>query len=212
MVKLRALLLLSVWIWQFAAAQTVADTTIRKPTVGVVLGLDARNSVLGRHNVKIQGVKLGLHVNRWRFGGGYYWLSPSLRYSARLEHVDAPERELEWKVRFKYANLFIEREIFASYRWEWDVSLAGGPGSARLQWIQTDGSIGFDGFQTMGLVEPGTYVQVRVMKYFGIGAGGGYRFCLSPEPALRQAVASPFYLFRFKVFAGDIYHDVFNGK
>ena len=53
--------------------------------------------------------------------------------------------------------------------------------------------------------EPAMIIELRFLKFFGIGMGAGYRLVLYNHQRINERLTTPIYIFRFKVYFGDIY-------
>ena len=51
----------------------------------------------------------------------------------------------------------------------------------------------------------GLNAQYKITRFFGLGAGIGYRQMLSENDKIREALNSPLYVLKIKVFIGEFF-------
>lgn len=171
---------------------------------------DSRNSFIGARYARIFGVKLGLDFNdTFKAGIGYNWLSSDIYKSLTVTDFIVNESyDVNAQYHLSYFAPYAEYVFYKEDPWEISILvLVGGGWSHYSYWdrywnhINTDKKFVF-------LYEPYMTAQYKVMKYFGVGAGVGYRLAMSADKFSRTRLNSPIYVFKLKIYASDIYRDL----
>jgi len=171
---------------------------------------DSRNSFIGAKYARIFGVKLGLDYNEtFKVGIGYNWLSSDIHRDLTVTDFSSNESySVNSQYHLSYFSPYAEYVFYKKDPWEISILVLVGGGFARysywdINWnrVVTDPSFVF-------LYEPYMTAQYRVMKYFGLGAGVGYRLAMSSDKFSRTRLNSPIYVFKLKIFASEIYEDL----
>ncbi len=154
--------------------------------------LDTRNSFISSYSVKLRGVKAGLNYNNiTKIGLGYSWMNPD--YNS-VYNTDTVEFKMNIFSTFIEYTFYRTDKIYA----EIPVHL----GISKLSYLKEDNLLS----STFALVyEPAMIVEYRAFKFFGLGIGAGYRLVLYNHQQINEMLSSPIYIFRFKVYFGDIY-------
>ena len=189
---------------------SITNIDTNKNKTKFIFVIDKRNSIALGTKAKMTGFKIGLEVNRvHRFGLGFYNNSePIILPDPKFE-----ARNQEAQVEFGYTALYYEHIVFQDHKWELTAPVFFGGGQAKIQIVNLDGSEVFDETGNT-IVEPqiikmtftgfsGT-AQYKLRPWLGLGVGLGYRFMLSKNENARKAFSSPIYVFKIKVFVGEI--------
>jgi len=158
---------------------------------------DGRGSFINNEIAQVQSVKIGATFNRqFTLALGYNWLNSDFPRT----HLDQ-----EMKLRMRYGSAFAEYSFLEHHNVEVTIPVILGFGQSFLQNEAKEQYL--NGF--ILTYEPSMTATWRVLKYFGVGGGVGYRLLLIRNSDLNSQFNSPTYLFRFKIFFGDLYKDFF---
>jgi hypothetical protein len=188
-----------------------------KPKAGfisnVVFQFDNRNERYLDNPGRMNGLKLGFEFyKRVRTGIGFYgnndyYLIPYPAYSDSLRRT----------AKFAYATYFAELVFFRSFYWELSAAWASGRGNMSVN--NYDIRSGLPKF-THGSVIEGIKVrdialnsQFKIVPWFGLGLGLGYRFVYNVGDAnLQDAFRDPYVDFKLKFYMGYAFKAIFNPK
>lgn len=167
--------------------------------------LDSRGAFINQSSVRVFGFKLGLEYDhKLTFGLGYNQLISKVKNKI----VDkGMERDVQLK--YFYFSPFISYIFYRDEKWELSIPVQFGFGSSSYQFNLENMKVNI--FKAFVLsYEPAITFQYRFLRYFGAGAGVGYRLMIVPNKKIEEQFTSPVYLFKFKVYFQDLYQDVFN--
>jgi hypothetical protein len=169
-----------------------------------IVKLDMRGSFISNEVVQFAGVKLGLeHAGVFQYGIGYsFLLSP-----VRNERAVAGQGLVGTRLRFGYVTPYIDYAFHRKGPWELRLPVQFGLGSGSVVYDDRDGRTRRLERSFVFLYEPGITVQYRFLRYFGLGAGWGYRLVLR-RTNLNEGLTAPIYMFGLRVFFGDLWRDL----
>lgn len=157
--------------------------------------LEARNAFVTSSFVKMKGIKIGLNYHRKvRLGIGYTWMK---------DDYDITYKQDSGQLNFGYGLAFFEYSFHHSKHWHLEIPIQIGLGKISYQ---KDESILVH--QWAPIWEPAMTMEYIFLKYFGIGVGAGYRIVFKAKSPITEQLTSPIYIFRFRVYLGDIYKDI----
>lgn len=163
-----------------------------------LLKLDARNSFITNQYAKTQGVKVGLNFNKTTsLGIGYHWMNK------RKLKTTLPEMDSAY-LKFGYGVAFFEYAFYKSKHWNAEIPVQIGIGRASYSNIENTQEVGKT---WMILYEPAMTIEYRFLRYFGIGGGIGFRLAVKTNQQVKESFTAPEYIFRFKIYFGDIYKE-----
>ncbi len=174
----------------------------------VVVRLDMRGSFISNSNVRFVGAKLALeHARRFQYGLGYSFLLSPVEQVLRIDGVERTGR-----LHMGYVAAHVDYAFYQRGPWEVRIPLQVGFGHGSV--IYTDGEGAKRTWRRSGLVvyEPAMTVQYRFARYFGIGAGWGYRLVGLTREGLGERLTAPIYILGLRVFFGDIWRDMRRGE
>lgn len=202
---MRPLLLLSCFVTCFGAHAQLLDSLhlfLGRPAKPV-FKLDTRGSFISNRAVRMFGVKVGLeHAGRVQYGIGYSFLLSPVDRELYVEGAGTVATHL----RFGYVTPYFEYAFYQRGPWEVRIPVQFGIGGGSLIYRDADGRKQRVRRTGVFLYEPAMTVQYRFLKYFGVGAGWGFRLVFSGAD-LGEDLTAPIYLFGLKVFFGDILRD-----
>ncbi len=176
----------------------------------LLAGFDANRSFFAGRPVTINGLRLGAKYKEvHRFGIGFYALKRGVFFTdIDVDKEDATDTSyVQFNVGF--ASLFYEYAFFRSKRWELAVPTYLGAGDVSATYSDTAGL--YQPLRTSPFVATGTGVvaQFKIIRWFGLKAGVGYRLVFNEEKAIRKAFRGPYYKFGVSIFFGDLYNSLF---
>lgn len=170
----------------------------------LVLGFDTRRSFFSNTDVKITGIRAGLEFDhRVRFWLGLHFLNtPIYRAFHVSDSLGIPDT-IHSKMNFGYLSFITEYVWLRTKRWEASVPLYIG-----------FGNMSFTGFEAgttkkFGLLELDVQGHYKFFSWIGLGGGVGYRWMLSRDDRLRRNFNNPVYIFKVKLFLGELYKSIF---
>jgi hypothetical protein len=173
-----------------------------KPKLDVKL--DNRFSFIRDNDVKTIGLKVGLNFNRrYKVGLGINtMLLPAKKVI--VKETDTISVQLE----YTYFSPYIEYVYYSSKRWEFSLSTQLGFGGASHNYTDREGKKQKVNQTTMLSYEPAMLIDYKIIRWFGIGTGVGYRLIYYKSPGIKQKFSSPEYVLKLKVYLGEIYRTI----
>ncbi len=176
-----------------------------KPKLDVKL--DNRFSFIQDNDVRTLGVKVGLSFNRkFKLGVGYNWMVNSVGYDFQDEAIAGPVN-----LEYFYYSPYVEYTFYNSRRWEFSLATQLGFGEASYQFTNTDGVDIKLEESLMLSYEPAMLIDYKIIRWFGIGTGVGYRLIYYQSEGVNENYSSPEYVVKIKVYLGEIVR-TFTGK
>jgi len=146
---------------------------------------------------------------RFRIGGGFSNLSKN--HSPFLDrNINDGDSVYLAKLKFNYIAYFVEYVFYNRKKWEFSVPIQLGIGSSKYQYTDKDGNEKDVDKNVIILYEPAITGQFKITRWFGVGVGAGFRIMLLNNKAIEEGFNSPIYIFKLKVFFGEIYKAVTN--
>lgn len=170
-----------------------------------IVRLDLKGSFVSNHNVRLMGVKLGLeHARRFQYGVGYSFLfSPVERERYVYGLGTRPSR-----LRLGYALAYVDYAFYQRGPWEVRIPVQLGVGSGSVVYDDEAGRKQKLFKSGVIIYEPCMTVQYRFLKYFGVGAGWGYRLVMRTRHGLDERLTAPIYTLGLRIFFEDLYRDI----
>ncbi len=173
-----------------------------------VAKLDSRGSFISNSNVSLFGIKAGVeHAGRFQYGAGYAFLTGHVGHDRTIDGVPGQSVEL----RLAYATPYVEYAFYLRGPWEARIPVQFGIGGARLVHVDADGAARTVERSFVLFYEPAMTVQYRFLRWFGAGAGWGFRLQLGGS-RMGETLTAPVYLLGLKVFMGDLWADIKRGQ
>lgn len=167
------------------------------------------NAFITGRPVRTYGIKGGVSFGeRVNVGIGYHWLKHGDTYIFDNDGVEEI-REL----RLSYIAPFFEYAFIHKRKWEVTIPFQLGLGRSYELLGDTNGNGDASArakrnASTVILYEPGMAIEYRLLKYFGVGAGVGFRFMLKNNRNIDQQFTAPTWELRFRIRFGQIYRDI----
>ena len=168
--------------------------------------LDMRGSFISNRNVRIAGIKIGFeHAQRFQYGIGYSFLLSPVKHD---RYINSELGVRSTRLRFGYIAPYVDYAFYQRGHWEVRIPVQIGFGSGSIIYEDSNGRKRKLLRSGVVLYEPAMTVQYRFLKYFGIGAGWGFRLVMYTRSGLDERITAPVYTFGFKVFFGEIWKDL----
>lgn len=171
--------------------------------------LDLKGSFVSNHNVRLMGVKLGLeHARRFQYGVGYSFLFSPVERERYVFGLGARPSRL----RLGYVHAYVDYAFYQRGPWEVRIPVQLGVGSGSVVYDDEAGQKQKLFRSGVVVYEPCMTVQYRFLKYFGIGAGWGYRLVMRTRHSLDERLTAPIYTLGLRIFFEDLYRDIEKGR
>lgn len=174
--------------------------------------LDNRNSFTATTSSRIIGVKIGAEFDtRFRVGGGINLLRSYLSKPVYIESGGAITDTIPSYLKMNYMSYFIEYVFYRTRRWEFSVPIQIGIGHTKYVYFRNEKRHVKDRALIVNY-ETNITGHYKIFSWFGVGAGLGYQLMLKDNPAIKENFNTPVYVFKLKIFLGEIYRSVFPKK
>ncbi len=192
----------------------LGDSIKKKNKWKFLFSFDARTSWALGERAGIGGFKIGAEVNKvHRFGVGTYFLKkPIIRGGVQPNGEAPPNATDTTSFNFTYSSLFYERVWYQSSRLSLSTALHYGNTSVSASHLLSDtlnangGRIYQRYFQSsLPLIEISGVTNYKVLRWFAIGLGGGYRAILTRDSGTKRALNGAVFIFQAKVLFGTLY-------
>ena len=178
-----------------------------KPKLDVKL--DSRNGFISASVARIIGLKVGLDYNKtFKIGAGYNFLFSDIKQNVAVVDHSGNRNTIQGEYRFQYLALYSEYVFYKNDPWEISILAHFGGGVSRIRYTDLSGNSSNTPSKFVLLYEPYMTAQYKFLKYFGVGAGVGYRLAYSSDQFSRRQLNSPIYVYKFKFFFAEFYQDV----
>jgi len=175
-----------------------------------VVSFSTRNAFVTNSFVKMRGIFLGVnYADITRVGITFNWLAKGFEKDHLLVVDDTTSLNIQKGLRMYYIAPKAEYCFYRSAHWEAGIFVQLGLGNSSFKFKSNDESFVIQK-DWIALYEPGMTIQYRFLKYFGVGAGVGYRLMLKNNKHISERFTSPIYTFGLKVFFSDVYKDYFS--
>lgn len=167
--------------------------------------LDSRNSFISSSNVRVFGIKVGLiHGNKLSYGIGYNFLLSDIK----TNNFRVDSELTAGQLFYRYWSPYVDYVFYEDSRWQLSIPIQFGLGSTFFKTDLTDNTK--IGKEFVLSYEPAITFQYRVLKYFAVGAGIGYRLMIVDNANVEERFNSPVYLLKLKFLFQDFYKDILN--
>jgi len=165
---------------------------------------DSRFSFLRNTEVKTTGIKIGLSFKR-KFNVG-------LGINQLLIHSESEIIEqndtIPVNLNYGYFSPYFEYVYFSSKKWEFNLSTQFGFGEASFEYKDSEGNLQKNKRTALISYEPAMLIDYKIIKWFGIGTGIGYRLILFKNGSIKENFSSPVYVIKLKVYLGAIVRSI----
>lgn len=165
---------------------------------------DNRFSFIRDNDVKTVGVKLGLSFRRkFKVGLGINQMLVPVETT-----VIEGDSVIPVNLEYFYFSPYIEYVYFNSRRWEFSLSAQVGFGGASYQYTNLEGEKVKLVESSVLSYEPAMLIDYKIIRWFGIGTGVGYRLIYYKSPGIKERFSSPEYVIKLKVYLGEIFRTI----
>jgi len=158
---------------------------------------------------KMNGLKIGMDFyDRYRFGFGFYKLDVPIEL--KPQPIENSNDTIFINFEFKYNSVYLEYVLYHDYKWEVSFPLSFGSGTGTIKAYSK--LSGYDTTQVIKgipIVAINAAAHYKVFHWVGVGVGLGYRQILTKDKAANEALSSPFYVIKLKIFLSRLYESVF---
>jgi hypothetical protein len=174
--------------------------------------LDSYYSFIGNRSADVLGFKAGIEWNKkWRFAAGYNQIKSDI-----VESKVLPASELQYAINdtmkaqlyLRYFPIMAEYVFYDKDAWQLSTPINLGYGRSYFQYFGLNNEKRRIFERGVLVSELGMNAQYKILKWFGVGAGVGYRVMLINNPAIDTKFSSPIFSFRIKLFLEEIYNSI----
>ncbi|NUM51201.1 MAG: hypothetical protein HUU48_08805 [Flavobacteriales bacterium] len=192
-----------------------------------IFGFDSRISWVLDTRTRFNGIKIGIEYRgKDRVGLGIYSVKnpiiikdvPTIVDSTPVfngfDTVLVPVLDtLNYLTHYSYTTLFLDHIFISKKKWEISMPLQLGAGTATIDYTNPVTSKRVEvvrfGFLVTEISVAGHY---KFFPWLGIGTGVGYRSMLTKDKQVKKAFDAPIFVFKLKIFLGDLYRGIFPKK
>src|SRR5688572_14432206 len=204
----------------FPAISQIGKTMVDTPLVSFkhkpkfFLTLDRTSSFVEGKGATTNEIRMGLEFKKKiRFGIGYAALvSDIVTDKTIVTEVTGFDSLVPAELSLSYLTWSAEYTFYDSKRWQITVPGMLGTGSSYFQYYEkVDGEYKTKRTDEGGVVLLGAsgIATYRILRWFGLSAGLGYRYLIVNNGKVKESFNSPVYLFRIRIFMGEIYKSIF---
>ena len=154
--------------------------------------LDTRGSFVSNRHVRLSGVKGGVNLNnKVKFGFGYNWLKTNYQPEFKNEKVD---------LKSKNFSTFVDYILYTDNKVDFNANIQLGLGNLYYEFENQKVANSLAVFYEQSIA-----AEYKIIKYFGVELGVGYRFAFYNKMQITENLSSPVYIARFKLYFGEIY-------
>jgi len=170
-----------------------------KPKLDVKL--DNRFSFIRNNDVRTIGVKVGLNFDRkFKVGLGFN----RMLLLTEKNYFNEEGLSIPVELEYYYFSPYLEYVYFNSKRWEFSLSTQLGFGEASYVNNQISGEKQKVLSGRVLSYEPAMLIDYKIIRWFGIGTGVGYRFVYYKNARIEEKFSSPEVVIKLKIYLGEI--------
>ena len=205
------ILFLILLIFSLSGLKAQQDSSISESKRKFLFGFDSRRSIIENKPSRIFGIRIGMQLKnpRVRIGLGAYnmqnqMLRPNESVAEVAESIDT------LRIDYGYLGFFYEYFWLEKNKYEVSTPFLLGAGSVDRSYFTETRDLQKLPKLNITVLEVGVAAHYKIKPWVGIGSGFGYNLVLSGKPELSRAFNSPFYVFKLKLFLGDLYRGIRN--
>lgn len=160
------------------------------------LDFDSRRTFVQRNSVKVFGLRIGLHKNKFGFGVGYY-SSRSFGIfdkSISKNYIDNkldPPQSFPAEFDFDYFSIFGDYILLKKNPWQITANTQLGIGRVDIDLLDGNSK---NIKERKSLVEHSIKVNYQALRWLRVDAGIGYRYLIAGEQQIKDAFNAPIYI------------------
>ena len=148
-----------------------------------------------------------------KYGFGFYEIKePIILSNFPVNKEQFPDAGDTTVFRFGYTSFFYERLWYEDHRWELSTPFHLGVGTLSSNYVDTLGVHKPYFLGSSWMIEVSAVAQYRVVRWFAVGLGGGYRALLTSDKGAKRAMNGPVFILQFKVLMGQLLKMTFAPK
>ena len=184
--------------------QEFTESFKTKPKLDIKL--DNRFSFIRSDDVKTLGVKVGLSFNR-RFKVG---LGVNQMITSTGNKISVNDTIRSVDLDYFYFSPYAEYTFYNSKKWAFSLAAQLGFGEARYEYKLNNKEVELA--KTLVLsYEPAMLIDYKIVRWFGIGTGVGYRIVYYKRSVIEERFSSPQIIVKLKIYLGEIVRTI-SGK
>lgn len=171
------------------------------------LFLDSRQTFFQGDRARMNGIRVGAELyDKIRFGLGFYEMTQPIDITHRIADSGERTRTLD----FGYNTAYVEYIAYRDFRWELSVPFQFGNGTGVVDSTNTISlQSGVERTDPVRIVTAGVAGYIRIIPWFGVGAGTGYVWAPSQNRTASKVFSAPYYSVRLKIFLGHLLKSMF---
>lgn len=177
------------------------------------LTLDRTSSFVGGKSAATNEIKLGLEFKKkLRLGIGYGKLASDIVVPKTIVSATGKDSSVNAQLYASFFTFNSEYNFYDSKRWQISMPVGLSIGSAYFSYFEKQGSeyftrkINKDEIVMAGATGIATF---RILRWVGLSGGVGYRVALISNSNVKESFNSFVYVFKVRIFLGEIYKTVF---
>jgi len=197
-------------------SKTAVDTPFfsfkHKPKL--FLTLDRTSSFVAGKGATTNEIRTGIEFRKkLRFGIGYASLVSDIVTDKSITTQDTKlDSIVNAELSLSYLTLSAEYTFYNSKRWQITMPVMMGFGTSYFKYYEKiDGDYQTKKTDEGGVVlfGPSGIATYRILRWVGLSAGLGFRLAIVNNGKIQESFNSPIYLFRIRIFMGEIYKTIF---
>lgn len=201
------ILIILIFNFQFGIAQphslTDSVKTAFESKPEFVGGFNSRGSFIEGSPATVFSIGGGISFSkRLSFGLNYHWLKEKSKFDI-LYIIDGLEMKKNLKMR--YVSLSASYTFYQKNKWLVSIPINIGIGKSFYQDAEKNKHLN----NLIVLYEPVMLVEYKLLKYFGVAGGIGFRLMLKNNKQINKSFSSPIYVARIRIYYSKIYADLF---
>jgi len=177
---------------------------------------DSFYSVVGERSADVGGIRAGVEwKKRWRFGTGYYKVTTDIIENKKLQDPESSGVQGDSVKAQLFMHYFPLTAEYIYYRKDpWQVTFPFHLGYGRSYFEYYDNSNSKRKLYRHGVLagQVGITVQLKLLRWIGIGSGIGYRFMPVNNRRIDTRMSSPVFSLGIRIFPGEIYKSLKRGS
>ena len=178
------------------------------------LTLDRTGSFVSGKEASTNELKIGLEFKKkLRLGFGYAVLvSDVVAEKTAVTEMTNIDSTVSAKLSLSYFTFSGEYIFYDSKRWQITMPVTLGIGSSYFnyfEYVKGDYQTKKLDQGTVVIFGPTGVATYRILRWVGVSGGLGFRYAVVNNSKVKESFNSPIYLFRIRIFLGEIYKTVF---
>lgn len=169
--------------------------------------IDTRNSFIASKRAGVFGIRAGVHFDRIvRLGLGYNFLYTTISEEFFTENSGGRRVNAKQRFHMRYGSIYGEYVYYRKNNLKMTIQMLFGAGISQFRFVDSYNVQVKSSWRPVYLYEPHMTGDYKLMKYFSVGAGLGYRIVYSPDKFSRSRLNSPIYIVRANILFRELYN------